>query len=360
MQQSQTTARPLSPVRAMLQPPRVAARARARRRHSPRPGQRTVAAALRVVGARADPALRALPSGAVDVSVWLAQNSAEEAANVASDGVEMAFQREVSGVENMNLGLGEITLEGPSTVRAKDSVVATPYSQQGHLASPEVLVHPRVQLDVAGIAPEELQLDLVIAGPVEQRLIVGPGVRTDQARVGHAVQILPAGALQAQRTTDCRLGVGTGRSRVGEQWLPERVDEPIGVSVAVLRDDRADLVGEPSCEAPADGSAVVLHVKRVLVEAKLSEQLSDNIGEGFERVGERLERRRRGVTEAEVVRGDDVVAIGQCRDEVAEHMRAGREAVQEHDGRRVARTGLSEEDLLAFDGHSSVSDGNHR
>src|SRR5262249_47894540 len=72
-----------------------------------------------------------------------------------------------------------------------------------------------------------------------------------------------------------------------------------------------------------------------------------------------LEARRRGVAEAEVVWGDDVVAVGQCRDEVAEHMRAGREAVQEHDGRRVGRTGLSEEDLLAFDGHGPVTDGNH-
>src|SRR5690606_6722815 len=62
---------------------------------------------------------------------------------------------------------------------------------------------------------------------------------------------------------------------------------------------------------------------------------------------------------AEVVRGDDVVAVGQQRDEVAEHERAGRVAVQQDDRGRVGGAGLPVEDLVAVDCGGPVVYGVH-
>src|SRR6202034_2458476 len=71
---------------------------------------------------------------------------------------------------------------------------------------------------------------------------------------------------------------------------------------------------------------------------------------GVEGVVELLDRWGVGEAEAEVIWGNDPVFVGQVRDEIAEHERAGREAVQEHDHRSVSRTGLPVEQLMSFDG----------
>src|SRR6516165_788207 len=58
-------------------------------------------------------------------------------------------------------------------------------------------------------------------------------------------------------------------------------------------------------------------------------ELLDDPGEVVEGVSELVPRRHRVVTEAGVVGSEHAVAVGQGRDQVAEHLRAGREAVQE-------------------------------
>jgi hypothetical protein len=47
-----------------------------------------------------------------------------------------------------------------------------------------------------------------------------------------------------------------------------------------------------------------------------------------------------------VVRGEDVVAVGQGGDQLPEHARAGREAVQQQDDRCAGRAGLAVEDSV--------------
>src|SRR5262249_20268427 len=74
-------------------------------------------------------------------------------------------------------------------------------------------------------------------------------------------------------------------------------------------------------------------------------ELLDDPGEVVEGVSELVPRRHRVVTEAGVVGSEHAVAVGQGRDQVAEHLRAGREAVQEQYRRRVFRPGLAVEDV---------------
>src|SRR5262245_8813727 len=74
-------------------------------------------------------------------------------------------------------------------------------------------------------------------------------------------------------------------------------------------------------------------------------ELLDDPGEVVEGVSELVPRRHRVVTEAGVVGSEHAVAVGQGRDQVAEHLRAGREAVQQQYRRRVFRPGLAVEDV---------------
>jgi len=66
-----------------------------------------------------------------------------------------------------------------------------------------------------------------------------------------------------------------------------------------------------------------------------------------------------GWTEAEVLGRDHVIPVGQPRDEVAEHERAGRKAVQQHDGRRPGRARLPVEHSPAVHSGVAMVDGSH-
>src|SRR5262249_15861628 len=75
-----------------------------------------------------------------------------------------------------------------------------------------------------------------------------------------------------------------------------------------------------------------------------------------EGVSEFVPRRHRAVAEARVVGGEHAVAVGQGRDQVAEHLRVGREAVQQEYCRRVLWPGLAVEDVQVTDLDRPVGD----
>ena len=110
-------------------------------------------------------------------------------------------------------------------------------------------------------------------------------------------------------------------------------------------------------QAVADRGAVVLHVEGVLRQPELLGELVDHLRQVVERVRELVVRRHRAVAVAGVVGRDDVVLVRQRRDQVAEHLRAGREAVEQQDRRGVLRPGLAVEDVQVADLHGLVVHG---
>ena len=102
--------------------------------------------------------------------------------------------------------------------------------------------------------------------------------------------------------------------------------------------------------------AVVEHVDGVAVEA-------DDLGEAVDRLRDPLEAvapaRHVGVAEARQVGRDDMEAVGEQRDEVAEHVAGAREAVQQQQLRRARRARLAIEDLAAVHLGGSIVDGGH-
>ncbi len=79
------------------------------------------------------------------------------------------------------------------------------------------------------------------------------------------------------------------------------------------------------------------------------QQAVGEVGQGVEGVVELGDGRCIGVSVAEVVGRDDVVAVGQPGNEVAEHVRARREAVEQDDCRCVRCAGLTVEQPLPVD-----------
>ena len=145
---------------------------------------------------------------------------------------------------------------------------------------------------------------------------------------------------------------------IGLDRIPERL-EPFLVGVAVLDDQRRDAIGMLERQPVADRRAVIHDVHRIAVDAELRQKTVDDVGVMGERVGERLVVGRGAFAEAWIVGRDDVVAIRERRDQIAEHVRRSRKAVQQQHDRRILRPRLAVEDVDAVDfGGAVVNDRN--
>ena len=91
----------------------------------------------------------------------------------------------------------------------------------------------------------------------------------------------------------------------------------------------------------------------------MGEQARGVIRQRVEGVVELFDRGCVRIAEAEEVRRDHPVPVGQFRDEVAEHERAGREAVQQDDDGSVGRARLPVEDFATGDGRVAVVNDRH-
>jgi hypothetical protein len=132
-----------------------------------------------------------------------------------------------------------------------------------------------------------------------------------------------------------------------EQDRAQLVRDAFCIRIGVLNDERRDALRVPGRKAKADGATEVLQIESVALEADALGEGLQHIGEMIEGVRKRVDARASAVAKAGIVRRNEVIAIGQPRDQIAKHMRGSREAVQEEDGRRIARAGLSIEDLEA-------------
>jgi hypothetical protein len=82
----------------------------------------------------------------------------------------------VAGVEEMNLGVREVTSEGARAVRPEDLVVLAPHDEGRRLVIAEVLLESRILVDVEAIVAEQRELDVLVARTIEQRLVEHPRV----------------------------------------------------------------------------------------------------------------------------------------------------------------------------------------
>ena len=105
---------------------------------------------------------------------------AEEFPHQLGDLVAVRFQREVAGIEQVELQRLQVSLVRLSPCGRKDLVVLAPDDQHRRLVLAEILLPLRIQRRVAAVAEKHVELNLVVAWSVEQELVVGRTVRADE------------------------------------------------------------------------------------------------------------------------------------------------------------------------------------
>ena len=124
----------------------------------------------------------------------------------------------------------------------------------------------------------------------------------------------------------------------------------------VLDNDRLHALGMGNRQAHADRTAIIIVVQHIAVQSELLGEIIDDLGQMIEGVMKPGCGRRIAFAEAWIIRRNEMIAVGQQRDQRREHPRGGI-TVQQQDGRRVFRPGLPIEDLQAVDLHRVVGRG---
>ena len=254
------------------------------------------------------------------------------------------------GIEQVKLDILQVPLVRFGPGRREDLIVPAPDDKCRRLVFPEILLPLGIQGGVAPVAQEHVELDLVVPLSVEQVLVVGPAVRADGRHVLHPVGVLPLRGVRFQEPTQGVTPLRAGRLfPIRLDRFPEVVVEPLFIGVPVLHHQGGHAGRVLNGEPVTDRGTVILHVQGVSRQPGLLDELVDHVGHLVEGVGEGVPRRHRALAEPGIVGGDDMVPVRQCRDQVAEHVRAGGKAVQQEHNGRVLRAGLPVEDVEIAD-----------
>ena len=208
---------------------------------------------------------------------------AEEVPHQLGDLVAVLLEGEVPGVEQVKLQVLQVALVGLGAGGREDLVVLSPDDQRRRLVLAEVCLPLRIERRIAAVAVEQGELDLVVARPVEQRLVDVPGVGADRLQVPTPSVYCHMVASQVSRRGGRLASPLSWLLPVSLDRLPEVVVEPLVVGVAVLHDEGRDAVRVLDGQAVADRRAVVLNIQGVLRQADLLGELRRSPSPGCRR-----------------------------------------------------------------------------
>ena len=126
------------------------------------------------------------------------------------------------------------------------------------------------------------------------------------------------------------------------------------VDVAVLNDERMQLIGVRQNDTEADRRAVVVKVHGVMRDLQLLQKITHRLGKMIERVSVGGRRGRVAQTEPGIIRSDQMIFCREQGNERVKLTRRRREAMQEHDGWGVLRAGFPVENPDAVDLHAMI------
>jgi hypothetical protein len=105
----------------------------------------------------------------------------------------------MASVDEVKLNLREVALIGMCAIGREDFVVLAPDDQGGRPVFAEVGLNGGIERQVGAVIIEDVHLNVGIAGPVEQRLIVDPVVRRNAADVGYSIGVLELRGLRSDQ-----------------------------------------------------------------------------------------------------------------------------------------------------------------
>src|SRR5208337_4796391 len=103
----------------------------------------------------------------------------------------MRLQCEMPGVDEADDGPRDVPLESFGARGQKERIVLAPHRQERRLVGPEIRLEGRIERDVALVVAEQVELQLVRAGPGEIEIVERIPVGRDGGRIGYAVCVLP-------------------------------------------------------------------------------------------------------------------------------------------------------------------------
>ncbi len=201
----------------------------------------------------------------------------------SGDDITILFQREVPGVEQVEVDILQVPLIGISALGGEDRIVFTPYDEGRRLIFPEVSLPAGILRRISAVAMEQLQLDSIVPGAVHEKRVHVPAVGTDRLRVPHAIDVLPFGGFRRQELPQGGLVFGRALLPEGFERFPE-FPQSFVVGVAVLDDERLHLFRMTVSNAKTDGSPVVEQVQAIFLQAFCLDEFIHYIGQVFETV----------------------------------------------------------------------------
>ena len=213
----------------------------------------------------------------------------------------------------------------------------------------EVRLPGRVQGRVGAVGEEELHLYGVIAGPVHQGLVHGPGIGRHVFHVAHAVGVLPVRGLLGEQKAQLADGFWVLLVfPVGLEGNPE-IFQAFIIGIAVLNQQGLNPIRVLGRNAEAHRSPVVHHVHAELLEVQHLQKAFHDVRQVVEGVLELLHAGKAAVAVAGVVGGHQVVPVLQVPHQVPKHVGGGGEAVQQQDGGLAGVARFAVEDVEPLD-----------
>src|SRR6516162_8205755 len=105
------------------------------------------------------------------------QFAGEEVADDDRDLWSLAFKREMTRFEQMDLGIRIVLPERLGAGGQEKRIILTPHGQQRRPLRTEILLEFGIKRDITLVVAEQIELDFVIAGSGKERGIESPGIR---------------------------------------------------------------------------------------------------------------------------------------------------------------------------------------
>ena len=102
------------------------------------------------------------------------QVTVQKFAHQVGDDLSVLLQGKVTGVEQVEIDILEIPLVGFGAFTGEDIVVLSPGNQRRWLVASKVGLPLGIQRRVGSVAVEKLDLDVLVAGSIQQKLVVEP------------------------------------------------------------------------------------------------------------------------------------------------------------------------------------------
>src|SRR5215469_4494857 len=260
---------------------------------------------------------------------------------------DMCFQREMAGIEELNLGARYIFPKRFRSSGNEERIVFAPDRKQRGFRFTEIFLEFRIQPQVRRVIQKQIQLNLFIPRTFEERRVQRVRLGRNTLRMGYTVGVLPARSSGCQNAlTEYVPILCCGCSPVFSDRAPG-LAEAFFVCVPILSNECCDPLRVSHRQAEASWRAIVEHIDCVAIDFKYSRKGPERQSQLIERVGILSVGRDLGKSEPREVWCNHAVFAGQARNKFAEHERRSGESMQQEYHWSVCCAGITVKHLYA-------------